>query len=182
MRRDGWWGSGVNHRNLHRNLSGLRLLPVDWRRAGVALAACILGVTVFIALLDAALFRQSLPPDYIAAYTSPLMPRILLNCVSAALDEVKFRLLLMTALVMLLSWWRGKLSPAWFIIAILAVQLVNVWEIIIAFPFYGTLRYWAVGSVWGWLYWRHGWLAALTGHGATHLLLDPVLLWLLSPD
>jgi hypothetical protein len=144
------------------------------------LAACIVGVTLFIALLDALLFRQSLPQEYVAVYTSPLLPRTLLNLLNAAIDEVKFRLLLMTALVMLLGWWRGKLAPGWFILAIIAVQFANVWDIVIAFPLYGTLRFWAVGCVWGWLYWRHGWLTALAGHSATHLLMDPVLLYLLS--
>ena len=161
-------------------LSGLRLLPADWRRAAVALAACLFGVTAFIALLDAALFRDSLPPDYVATFTSALTPRMLQNCLLAALDEIKFRLLLMTALVMLLSWWRGQLSPAWFIAIIVAVQFANVWGVVIALPLYGALRFWAVGCVWGWLYWRHGWLTALAGHSAVHLLLDPVLLYLLS--
>jgi hypothetical protein len=43
-------------------------------------------------------------------------------------------------------------------------------------PVYASLRYLAVGSVWGWLYWRHGWVSALIGHGAAHLVLDPLLL------
>jgi hypothetical protein len=29
--------------------------------------------------------------------------------------------------------------------------------------------------VWGWLYWRHGFVSALLGHGLCHLLLDPAL-------
>ena len=145
----------------------------------MAVAASIVCVTAFIAILDALVFRQSLPPEYVANYTSPLVPRTFITCMAAALDEIKFRLVLMTALVMLLGWWRGRLSPAWFVAAILAAQFVNVAGIVLADPLYGTLRFWAVGSVWGWLYWRHGWLAALAGHGTTHLLLDPVLLALL---
>jgi hypothetical protein len=160
---------------------GLRLLPADWRRAGVALAASLVGVTAFIALLDAVLLRGALPPDYLAHYTSPLLPRMVQACLYAALDEVMFRLLLMTVLVMLLSWWRrGGPSSAWIVAVIIAVQFVNVGEIVLAFPLYGTLRFWAVGCVWGWLYWRHGWLTALAGHSAVHLLLDPVLLVLLG--
>lgn len=159
---------------------GLRLLPVDWRRAGVALAASLAGVTVFIALLDALLFRGALPAEYLAYYTSPLLPRMAQACFFAALDEVVFRLLLMTALVALLNWWRGVPGSAWIVAVIIAVQFVNVAEIVVAFPLYGTLRFWAVGCVWGWLYWRHGWLTALAGHSTVHLLLDPVLVYLLS--
>lgn len=52
---------------------------------------------------------------------------------------------------------------------------------VFADPLYATLRYWLVGAVWGWLYWRHGFLAALAGHGLSHLLLDPLLLRALQP-
>ncbi len=160
-------------------LSGLRLLPTSWGAAAIAVIASIVGVSAFIALLDAVLFRAILPPDYIAHYTSSLAGRTLAACLSSLRDELIYRLGLMTALVMLLALWRGRLSPAWMIFAILAVQFVNVGAIVLAEPLYGTLRFWLVGSVWGWLYWRHGALAALAGHGACHLLLDPVLLVLL---
>ena len=157
-------------------LSGLTLRPASWRKAALAVLASIAGVTAFIVLLDALLFRHSLPADYVAHYTSPLVPRMFAACLAALRDEIVFRLGLMTALVMLLTWRRGRLSPGWFVFAILAVQLVNVGGIVLADPLYGTLRFWLVGSVWGWLYWRHGGLAALAGHGAAHLALDPALL------
>lgn len=162
-------------------LSGLTLRPASWRAAGLAVIASIAGVTAYIAILDALLFRDSLPPDYVARYTSPLVPRMFAACLAAVRDEIVFRLGLMTALVMLLSWWRGRLSPAWFVLAIVAAQSVNVGGIVMAVPLYGTLRFWLAGCVWGWLYWRHGALAALAGHGAVHLALDPVLLVLLRP-
>ena len=157
-------------------LSGLSLRPDNWRAASLAVVASIAGVTAFIALLDALLFRHSLPADYVAHYTSPLVPRLYAACLAAVSDEIVYRLGLMTALVMLLSWWRGRLTAAWFVFAILAAQFVNVAGIVLAAPLYGTLRFWLVGCVWGWLYWRHGWLAALAGHGLAHLALDPVLL------
>ncbi len=157
-------------------LSGLGLRPADWRKAALAVAVSIAFVTAWIALVDGVLYRQSLPTDYVAHYTGPLTPRMFAACLAAALDEVKFRLLLMTALVMLFAWWRGRLTPAWIVAAIVIAQFVNVGGIVLAAPLYGALRFWLVGCVWGWLYWRHGWLAALAGHGACHLLLDPVLL------
>lgn len=161
-------------------LSGLRLRPSDWRAAFIAVAAGIVGVTAFITLLDIVLFRAALPADYVAFYTSPLLPRTPLTCVLAAIEEVEFRLILMTALVMAIRWWRGRpLSPALFVAVILASQLANAGALVLADPLYGSLRYWAVGCVWGWLYWRHGWLAALAGHASAHLLLDPVLAFLL---
>jgi hypothetical protein len=82
----------------------------------------------------------------------------------------------MTGLTMAVAMWRQRISTGMFITIILASQLWLVWPLLLAAPFYGALRYWAVGSVWGWLYWRHGWLAGVAGHSATHLVMDPLLL------
>ncbi len=83
----------------------------------------------------------------------------------------------MTTLVALISALRRRKSPALLILAIaVAVQFVNVAPLVVAYPAYGPLRYWAVGTTWGWLYWRHGLLVAMAAHAGTHLLLDPILL------
>jgi hypothetical protein len=58
----------------------------------------------------------------------------------------------------------------------LAGQLALVGGLVIAFPAYASLRFLAVGLVWAWTYWRHGWITALAAHGTSHLLLDPLLL------
>ncbi len=159
---------------------GLTIMPRDRVAAAVAVAGSIAAITLFIAVLDGVLFRDGLPRSYLAHFTSPLWPRMLLSCLLSTFDEVQYRLLLMTGLVMALSVFKVRLRPAHFIAIILIAQLANVGALVIAAPLYASLRYWAVGCVWGWLYWRHGWLAALTGHGAAHLLLDPVLLMVLS--
>jgi hypothetical protein len=156
-------------------LGGLRLLPRDWSAAGKAIAASIVGVTLFILILDGVIFRHALPPGYVELYTSPLIPRTPTAFFLSAVEEVKYRLLLMTALVMLMSLWRKPLPPLAFIAAILISQFVNVGALVIAFPIYSSLRFWLIGCVWGWLYWRHGWLAALIAHPATHIVLDPLL-------
>ena len=155
---------------------GLRLWPERLGPATLAVALSIAAVTVFIVGLDG-LFRAHLSADYVAFYTSPLWPRLPAICVMAALEEVKYRLVLMTALVSVAALiWRGK-PPAWvFVLIIIAVQAANVGHLVLADPLYGSLRYWLVGSVWGWLYWRHGWAAALVGHAACHLALDPLLM------
>ena len=163
-------------RSLLPLLSGLRLFPKDWNAAAKAISASIAGVTIFILILDGFMFRRSLPVDYVAFYTSPLFPRTAVVGILASLEEVKFRLLLMTALVIALSLWRRPLRPLAFIAVILACQFANVGGLVVADPLYASLRYLAVGSVWGLLYWRHGWVAALIGHGATHFILDPLLM------
>ena len=164
-------------RNSISAMTGLRILPPD-RSAAIRDTVCsILGVTTFIVVLDALVFRAHLPRPYIALYTSPLMPRLWVISVMAGIEEIKFRLILMTGLALLFSLGRGRLTTPAAIAIILAAQFANVGHIVLADPVYGTLRYWLVGCVWGWLYWRHGWLTAFVGHVATHPVLDPALLF-----
>jgi hypothetical protein len=155
------------------------LRPDDWDAASRAIAWCIGGVSLFIVALDL-LFRRSLPPGYAELFTSPLMPRMAIMSVMAAVEEVKFRLIGMTALAVVFSRATGKMPPALWLVVILLAQFANVGGLVLAYPLYASLRYLVVGSVWGWLYWRHGWISALIGHAACHLLLDPVLLYALS--
>jgi hypothetical protein len=159
---------------------GLGILPRNSAAAVKAVLISIVGVTAVVLLLDGLLFRRALPADYVAIYTGPLLPRTFVACLGAALEEVKFRFLLMSAIVFLLGLWRRPVPPWGFVAAILLSQFVNVGALVIAYPFWGTLRFWLVGSVWGVLYLRHGWLAALLAHGTIHLLLDPLLLWTLT--
>jgi hypothetical protein len=154
---------------------GLRLRPGDRRAAALAVIAAILGVTGWIVLLDTMLFRAVLPADYVAHYTAPLWPRMGLASLGSLAEELVFRLGLMTALVWLVARWRGTVSPAWFLFAIAAAQLANVSDTLQVAPLYGVFRFWLVGCVWGWLYWRHGFASALAGHGLCHFALDPVL-------
>ena len=163
-----------------RGLSGgLTLRPAQWRAAGIAVLCAIAAVTWFVLLLDGVLFRQHLTADYVRLFTSPLIPRLPVFSLLAVIEEFKYRLLLMTALVAVQQLVGIKLSPISFVGAIVISQFVNVGSFVIADPVYASLRYLAVGCVWGWLYWRHGWLAALTGHAVCHLLLDPLLMLVL---
>lgn len=154
----------------------LQLRPESRRAAAGAILLAVLGVAAAIVGLDGWLFRGHLPQDYVEFYTGPLSPRTFVVCAFAMMEEVKYRLLLMTALVVLARLMRVPLTPAvlWGIIVI--AQFANVHALVLDDPLYATLRYWAVGCVWGWLYWRHGWLSALLGHGVSHLALDPLLL------
>lgn len=139
-----------------------------------ALAAAV--VTAFVLALDM-VFRPALPAGYVAFFTAPLWPRIAFICALAAIEEVKFRLLLTTGLAWLLSRWRYAM-----IAAIALAQLTSAWPAIIADPVYALLRYWLVGCTWGWLYWRHGFVTALIAHASVHLVLDPLLYIVLSPQ
>lgn len=157
-------------------LAGLRLVPQDKQASLRDGAIAVLAVTAFIVALDVWLFRSHLPQKYVDFYTSPLVPRMFVVCAFALGEELKYRLVLMTALVVLASAARIRLTASWFWAIIALSQLANVYALVLDDPLYATLRYWAVGSVWGWLYWKRGWITAAAGHGVSHLLLDPLLL------
>ena len=155
----------------------LSLLPENWKAASFAITSSVLGVTVFVALLDCLACRGHLAPDYVRFYTSSLFPRTLQLCALAMLEETKYRLLVMTTIALVVAAILRRPPPPWgFALIIVASQLANVGGLVLRDPAYASLRYLAVGSVWGWLYWRYGWVSALVGHASTHLLLDPLLL------
>jgi Type II CAAX prenyl endopeptidase Rce1-like len=162
------------------SLTGLRLMPQSWTLAMRAVLLCIALVTGFIVALDALLFREHLSSDYITSFSSPPWPRMLRLSLLAAVEEVQFRLLLMTALAAMAVRIQGRLTLPAAIAIIAAAQFANVGTLVLADPWYAIPRYWLVGCVWGWLYWRRGWLAALAGHTLTHPLLDPALFWALT--
>lgn len=136
----------------------------------------MLGVTAFIIVLDGWLFRAHLTDYYVDFYTRPLLPRTVVVSVFAMMEELRYRLVVMTALVALAMLVRIKPTPALFAAVIVIAQFANVGAQVIADPLYASLRFLAVGCVWGWLYWRHGFASAFVGHGTSHLLIDPLLL------
>lgn len=157
-------------------LAGLRLRPTD-KEWITAASLSVVGVTAFIVFLDCWMFRSHLPPDYVQVLTGPLAAHTPWLCLLAAMEEIKFRLLLMTAAVVALVALIRRRPPDWaMVLIVVGAQFVNVGHLVIADPGYASLRYLAVGSVWGWLYWRHGWITALAGHVSCHLLLDPLLM------
>jgi hypothetical protein len=160
-----------------RRTGGLGLLGPDPGRAALAALAAAVGTAIFIVILDCWMFRAQLPAGYAGLYTSPLWPRLPKTCAETTLEDLKYRLLLMTALmagaVAILK--RPPSAPLVLAIAVV-VQFANIGVLVLVYPLYATLRYWAVGTTWGWLYWRHGLLAAMAAHAGTHLFLDPILL------
>jgi hypothetical protein len=157
------------------DFGGLTLLPVNPRAAFIAGLASIAAVTTYIIALDLVWPH----PAYTTFYASPLWPRVPLMAALSLTEELKFRLILMTAMVWLFSLVRKPVPPVWIMVAIIVSQLVNFAPFMPVNPIYGSLRYWLVGCVWGWLYWRHGFVTAMVAHPLCHFLLDPVLfvLW-----
>jgi len=159
---------------------GLTLRPADTGRAVRDCALAIIAVTAMIVLLDGAFYKDLLPSDYVTFYTAPLWPRTMLISLIAIGEEVRFRLILMTAMFALGVLLRGHVSVRWAIATIVLCQIANVGALVLADPIYGVFRWWLPGVVWGWLYWRHGWFAAVSAHASTHLFMDPLLMLALS--
>jgi hypothetical protein len=170
-------------------LGGLRLVADDRRAAARDAALAILGVTVVIAVADGLVFRRWLPGWYVGIFGGPdLLVRIAFYMWRCVGEEVVYRLLLMTALVAVGArlWGTQGKAPAWVVWgAILIAQAVNMIpkqpapQSLLEVP-WAFLRFYVPGVVWGWLYWRRGFITPLLAHPAAHLVLQPILLWELA--
>ncbi len=132
----------------------------------MAVVIAAVGVAALVLATDR-LLASSLPAGEAAYYADhQLGLRLYVSGLMALRDEIAWRLVLMTAIVAL-----GRLAlrghtPVWlFVVAIVVAQAASVaFGVPLASSlgeaFADTLRYFVPGLVWGWLYWRHGWLAA----------------------
>lgn len=123
---------------------------------------------------------DTLPAVYRQHFTSALWPRTALAIPKAMREELIFRLGLQSLLAGLPMLVGRKPGSRWMIAAIVLAQLANIDLLALSYPPYGLLRFWLVGCIWGWLYWKHGFASALIGHSASHLVLDPLLLAVLA--
>ena len=166
-------------RRIPTQIAGLRLTPADWGGALRVSAGAAVALAMAIVLLDSMIYRDQLSDWYVAGRTGPVVALTYYMMKLAVWEELVYRGLVMTALVACLSWGKSKPAPGVMIFAIVASQFANVATAVLPDPLYGTLRFWAPGCVWGWLYWRHGLLSAMFGHALCHVLLDPLLRWAL---
>ncbi|MBT9472740.1 MAG: hypothetical protein V4514_22325 [Pseudomonadota bacterium] len=179
----------VSAASISQLFGGLRLWPEAPGTAARAVVAGMLLVTAVIVVADGFLFRETLSPAYVAFFSGPnLAGRIAVLMASAAGEEFTYRLVAMSGLVAgLVLLWRaqgGRLPPSGFLAVIVIVQAINIVPKMqppsdLADLTYDLMRYLFPGLIWGWLYWRHGWVSALAGHVGTHLFLAPLLLVLL---
>jgi len=160
----------------------LQFTPVSGRWMAAAVAAIVAAVAVSaIAVAADTAFRSHLAADYVTQYTSDLMPRMAFMVLTSTYEEVKWRLVLMTLLIAAARLILGRRPPDGVFIAVIAfVQFCNVADGLAAAPVYSAFRFFLPGCVWGWLYWRHGWMTGLAAHAGCHLIMDPVLRIVLS--
>jgi hypothetical protein len=168
---------------------GFSLLP-RWGWRSLALAAGLgLGFGGYMALADHTLFAGTIPEvQRITLEKSALPARLLFNARGALVDELTYRLIALTAI----AWTLANLARDHPLVATGVDWAAIVLTALVIYPL-GNWNYFrvldpsamtllrevalhgAAGVLWGWLYWRHGWLSGLTGHLCAHLSLQPLL-------
>lgn len=166
--------------------TGFTLLPRHGLRSLGIAAGTGLAFGAWMALADATVFSSIVPQVQrdMVAEAGPLV-RIAWFARGALIDELQLRLVALTGvtwMAMGLAGRRGN-SLHWLAIAITAFAIYPF----IARGYFASLDWSALtalrevtlhgaaGMLWGWLCWRHGWLAAFTGHVAAHVSLQPLL-------
>jgi hypothetical protein len=147
------------------------------------------AVAVYVAIMDAFIFRAELSPDYVTLIARHgLLDRFGYFMLRAFNESILYRLFLSSVLVWLLGrFWQGEngmpANGAYWLGMTLA-QAVNIGiNVTFATGFATTpeliahdiLRYVVPGVVWGYLYFRHGFIAHEIAAVGTHLYLQPLL-------
>ena len=163
-----------------------RLLPRNgWRSLALALGLG-LAFGAYMALADHFVFASAVPAvQRILLAQNSLSERLAFFARGALLDELEYRLIALTALAWGLASLAKRPAPAaiWaaIVLTALVVYPLGNWSYFRALDptVMSLLRELALhggaGVLWGWLYWRHGWLSGLAGHIAAHLSLQPLL-------
>jgi hypothetical protein len=140
-----------------------------------------------MAVVDAFIFRAVVPAAQTAMVgTTGALQRIALFAPLAVLDEIAFRLLLMSAFLWLLTYSTALSSGTLrYWIAIIAVALAYLplhWSYLASLgpptPMLVAREialHITAGILWGWLYWRYGLASAMIAHASAHLTLQPLL-------
>lgn len=149
-----------------------------------ALSALI--VAVYVALIDAQLFIAVLPEAYHHyVHTHDLASRLIYYMCRAFNENVIYRLFAFSALGYALA-RATRRRIASFIVAMVAVQLVNVGvnltselgpgqPVTAALLLYFAARGVVPGLIWAGLFWRYGFMSAEIGSVGCHLFLQPML-------
>lgn len=144
-----------------------------------------LGMAAYVLLLDLLVARPLMPQDALAYAHMPLLGRLTVFMARAFNESVLYRLFLFGGLIAVLRRrFSASLPPVVVLAAALGAQLVNiglnlglgeVGAISPALLLYWALRYVLPGMVWGWLYWRHGFVTTEIASTGVHLFLQPVI-------
>jgi hypothetical protein len=145
-----------------------------------------LAVAVFCALCDW-IWRPELHPGYVQFLSAtPLAQRSLRFAMRAFNESIIYRLFLGSLLVWAFGrvWKKadGQTADGAFWAGFALSQIVNIWINVSALApltpaaaAHDALRYVAPGVVWGWLYWRRGFVANEIACTSVHLFFQPLV-------
>lgn len=164
---------------------GLRILPHGGAHSlRIAIGAGLM-FGIYMALADAMLFRSVIPASQVALVSGfSAVARIAFFAPLSVVEELLFRLVMMSSLVWFLTTIVGQ--RAWcFWVAILVTALLvypafhlAYLEALVPAPLTvmrEIVLHGAAGILWGYIYWRHGLVAAMAGHVSAHVSLEPLL-------
>ena len=150
--------------------------------------AIVLGLVfgLWMAIADTWLFSGVVPRgQHVMLASMSALARIAWHTRVALFDEALYRLVLLTSLAWLIArytgWRDGRaVWPAILLVALALYPLGRLdyfaaldwsWSTVVR----ELLLHGGAGVLWGWLYWRHGWLAGVAGNVAAQLSLQPLL-------
>jgi len=182
------------HLPIHVLLIGTMALSGGWfaQKGGLSSAAHLrpgllwaLGMAAYVLLLDLVVARPLMLTGALAYVHMPLPGRLTVFMARAFNESVIYRLFLFGGLIAVLqSRLSRPLPPMVVLAAALVAQLANIGinlglgetgAIDPALLLYWLLRYVLPGVVWGWLYWRHGFVTTEIASTGVHLFLQPVI-------
>ncbi|WP_206240688.1 hypothetical protein [Novosphingobium terrae] len=145
-----------------------------------------LGMAAYVLVLDGVLMRPMVPPTIVAFGHASLPGRLAAYMARAFNESVIYRLFLFGELVAMCRALRSgrPLAPALVLVLALLAQMANIafnvalieqGSISSAMLLYWSLRYVLPGVVWGWLYWRHGFVTTEIASTGVHVFLQPMV-------
>ncbi|TGT72895.1 CPBP family intramembrane metalloprotease [bacterium M00.F.Ca.ET.159.01.1.1] len=163
---------------------GFRIVPHTVAALGIATAA---GATFacYMAAADFLVFRDVIPASMTSqlAHASALQ-RIAIFTPLAVIEDIVFRLLLLSivawALVSIAGkhdwcYWAAILASALIFYPIAHYSYLSGLQPSFATVIREIMLHGGAGVLWGLLYWRYGLLAAMCGHVAAHIVLEPLM-------
>ncbi len=167
--------------------AGLRTAPHDLKRPVATAIAIAFALAVGLVVVDSTAPRSILLPGYIDGLrATPALVRLEYYAVRAFSEDVVYRLFLMSLLAFagasLLRSDQGRIPEGIYWAAIVATPIadvgLNCWLYTPMTPaiwIYTLFRLVLPGVLWGYLYWRHGFLTATAAHLTTHLFYQPLM-------
>ncbi|MGA9916761.1 MAG: hypothetical protein WBR17_29905 [Paraburkholderia sp.] len=174
--------------------TGLRLAAHDLGHPIAAAFGIGLLVALYVATVDLIVFRHFLPPSYVAYFSGHSLSERMFSFMLRAFNEsILYQLFFMSAVLwgMGLVWRnsQGHIPKAAYWIAIILAQAIPMLlneapfyppHLTPIFLLYVLVRFILAGILWGFLYWRYGFVTAEMAHVSTHIFLQPIMGYVLG--